>query len=721
MTTIKTLENKIAKIKEYFIEYYGSDDFKEPLNKLNSIKKYLDAQEYKIAVVANMSSGKSTFINALFGKEVLPALHEATTDCATYIYSSKNVDKKAIIYFKNGKTLEVKESLESEIKQYAQKDSNVKEKYKNVEKIELYYPFRFLDTDVRGESNQDKGYKVVFIDTPGPNATSGEYAAKHTHQTREVLRNANMIIYLFDYGQIDAQIDFSNNDSNLSTQGDKQNLWHTISERVKDNDFEIFFILNKIDMAMEDNEKIYKDSLNGDREKELELMKKHFNANENKARQKLETAVLSMFKSDELKEKMKNRIFLISARAALVYHNENRTYDDEDYLDMLKKKFKRVFNDKNEDRMLEYIGMDLLESKMQEYINNSVKKNFSDRVIKELDSIKKIEAKRLNTQLSQLNKPKQEAQNNLKDAMEYLDSIKQMQYDAIKEKYASYAYSNIESLVDEWIKKCFYNEVENIAIGFIAYLQSVASGMNDSTSTKRARNAIEDPNQRDRYLKDDKLSVDSKERAEECKKETIKFADTLVNECKENFLDIKIDLESIYKDLNIKYCSILNELQSEINKKLSEKLHITFENIEYYSTDYSSALNFSSINKNGNIGIEYVSEGIYKDNFKWYNPFTWFKDKEKVDEKRRIQINPKDIIESIKGYIESNTTNFKDAELKRHKESIEHIYKESIDRFEIFKEAQHNEINKILSLIESSEKNIESIQNQLKDFEILSK
>ena len=47
----------------------------------------LNEKEYKIAVVANMSAGKSTFINALFGDSILPAYSKATTDCPIYIYS----------------------------------------------------------------------------------------------------------------------------------------------------------------------------------------------------------------------------------------------------------------------------------------------------------------------------------------------------------------------------------------------------------------------------------------------------------------------------------------------------------------------------------------------------------------------------------------------------------------------------------------------------------
>ena len=122
--TKSELKNKIENLEKYFSKY-KNESFTE---KLEEVKQRLDNQEYKIAVVANMSSGKSTFINALFGKEVLPAFNHATTDSAPYIYSKPNIEKKAEIFFSDNKeSIEVFENLEAEIKQYAQKDEDCKD------------------------------------------------------------------------------------------------------------------------------------------------------------------------------------------------------------------------------------------------------------------------------------------------------------------------------------------------------------------------------------------------------------------------------------------------------------------------------------------------------------------------------------------------------------------------------------------------------------------
>ena len=81
------LQHDIEQLEEYFKEYPDQDS----TQKLGKIKSELKSQQYKIAVVANMSAGKSTFINALFGADILPTSTKATTDCATYIFSKEGI------------------------------------------------------------------------------------------------------------------------------------------------------------------------------------------------------------------------------------------------------------------------------------------------------------------------------------------------------------------------------------------------------------------------------------------------------------------------------------------------------------------------------------------------------------------------------------------------------------------------------------------------------
>ena len=91
--TTKELEKQINELQEYLNKYPShaeSAQKTDPIQEiLNRAKKHIDEKTYNIAIVANMSAGKSTFINALFGEDILPSSHLATTDCATYIHCNK--------------------------------------------------------------------------------------------------------------------------------------------------------------------------------------------------------------------------------------------------------------------------------------------------------------------------------------------------------------------------------------------------------------------------------------------------------------------------------------------------------------------------------------------------------------------------------------------------------------------------------------------------------
>ena len=60
--------------------------------------------EFEIAVIATMSSGKSTLINAILGQELMPSKNEACTAKVSRIINNPNITNySAIAYDKNGK------------------------------------------------------------------------------------------------------------------------------------------------------------------------------------------------------------------------------------------------------------------------------------------------------------------------------------------------------------------------------------------------------------------------------------------------------------------------------------------------------------------------------------------------------------------------------------------------------------------------------------------
>lgn len=314
------------------------------------MKSLKNAQQYKIAVVANMSAGKSTFINALFGDSILPAYSHATTDCPIYIYSDDNPDNDmAIVEFTDGKeTIELpKEVVQKEIKYYAQKDDDsLDNKYKNVKKIDLHWDFHVL------QNSQKYDKKFILIDTPGPNNTD-EHAFKHSDITRNIIVNeADMVLYLFDYGQIDANLESSEN-----------NLWGLIKQRKEqDPNFEVFFVINKIDKAFEDNKKIPNIISSNSKDEFYKNIKKHWLYHEKIAITKIKNSAIKYgFNSP--------KIFTVSSKFIEYYRNKkNLNFDHLDDIDEFIKFFKNIFGNSWNTKFHNYLGYKTIEKELKKHL-----------------------------------------------------------------------------------------------------------------------------------------------------------------------------------------------------------------------------------------------------------------------------------------------------------------------------------------------------------------
>jgi len=307
-------------------------------------------QQYKIAVVANISAGKSTFINALFGNSILPAYSHATTDCPIYIYSDDNPDNDmAIVEFTDDKeTIELKkDEVQKEIKFYAQKDSDtLNEKYKNVKKIDLYWDFHVL------QNSEKYNVDFIVIDTPGPNNTD-EHAFKHSDITKNIILNeSDMILYLFDYGQIDANLESS-----------KSNLWGLIKQRKeKEPNFEVFFVINKIDKAFEDNKKIEEVKNSSAKEVYFKNIKKYWFFHEKKAIEKIKNSAIRYgFKTP--------KVFTVSSKYIEYYRNrKNLNCDHLGEIDEFIKFFKNIFCNDWNSKFHSYIGYQIIEKRLKSHL-----------------------------------------------------------------------------------------------------------------------------------------------------------------------------------------------------------------------------------------------------------------------------------------------------------------------------------------------------------------
>lgn len=72
------------------------NDFKA-LEELNSIKESVDSGNYFVALIGQYSAGKSSLINNLLGRQILPGGRVETTPILTYLFQmlkARNISEK---------------------------------------------------------------------------------------------------------------------------------------------------------------------------------------------------------------------------------------------------------------------------------------------------------------------------------------------------------------------------------------------------------------------------------------------------------------------------------------------------------------------------------------------------------------------------------------------------------------------------------------------------
>lgn len=714
--TKSDLKKKIENLEKYFSKYKNQSH----IDKLKEVKEKLDNQEYKIAVVANMSSGKSTFINALFGKEVLPAYNHATTDSATYIYSKPNIEKKAKIFFSDDKeSIEVFENLETEIKQYAQKDEDCKDdKYKNVEKIELYYPFENLQTS----SSED--FNITFIDTPGPNST-GDYGDEHKRKTRDVLRDTNMAIFVFDYGQLDANLE-----------SDEQGLWRTIEKKIKgdkketlnsDEDFEIYFLINKIDMAIDDNLKL-PHILDSSSKEEYELnVKKSWFYYEEQAIEKLKDAAIK----HGIK---KPKVYTISSHHALLDRNKQKMWgkpasDFKSFKDI----FEGIFSPNWEEEYIKYLGIVELENDINQYINIGLKEKILETVSDNLIDIKRDEDISLQTKIQLLSGPKEENTEKVNKALTFLSGeAKELEKDMNDrfKKSSEKAIVKIDNLIDSAIERELYLKIDEMSKISIAYAEAIADGNNITNSKSLSKvnyNAVN---------LDKKITIELNQSIDINKVmfEMQSYMKSLFEDYKNNYLDVKIDLKNTFIEYELEISNIFREVKERLNSELQDTLDVDVQSLNMQTVDINSTLSFevflpkSVLDYNHEQYSQTVTKTRMVERF-ILNPFRWFGDKyveEKYEDTENISrhtltINSIDLKNSIEKSIDEITEQFSDKEKENYKIAILELRKKNSGIFNDFKTNKQKEIDKLKGDIQNSEKELIIVEEQIEYFNNLIK
>lgn len=184
---------------------------------------------FPIHVIATMSSGKSTLINALLREELMPSQNEACTAIITEILDDKEKDFSAVAYNHNGKAVRTIPRLTYDIMRNLNHDDD------NISRVFVQGNIPFLEATET---------KLCMVDTPGTDSALNKHHRDITYRNITSAAN-NLILYILDYTQ-------------LAVTGDEILLNH-VAEEIKKGGREtrdrFIFVLNKID-AKKNNDSV---------------------------------------------------------------------------------------------------------------------------------------------------------------------------------------------------------------------------------------------------------------------------------------------------------------------------------------------------------------------------------------------------------------------------------------------------------------------------------
>ena len=196
-------------------------------------KKIID-----VNIISTMSAGKSTLINSLLGKKILPSRQGACTAIVTKIEDNKDDVFKAIVLDKNNEEIVRYSNIGYEDMKYLNNSNKVSE------------------VDIKGNISfiNFKNIALVLIDAPGPDNAMDE---RHAEITRKALDNSSesIVLFVMNGGTL-------NNNSQKSF---LQDIAKSMSAGGKQSKERFIFVVNKIDEYKVDDDDIEKDVFEGTR------------------------------------------------------------------------------------------------------------------------------------------------------------------------------------------------------------------------------------------------------------------------------------------------------------------------------------------------------------------------------------------------------------------------------------------------------------------------
>ena len=289
----------------------------------------------------------------------------------------------------------------------------------------------------------------------------------------------------------------------------------------------------------------------------------------------------------------------------------------------------------------------------------------------EILEILRGERNTIETSIQNFQKPKEEAEENIKNAKEFLLKELPPLQERTQENIAKSkekAKKQVESTI-KWIEQEFTNKVEEIVLKAVIFMhefvdgnknpakqvESILKELGNSENKNSSTNpfnpfrfyTVETQKTKKEYLEPSTLSLENKNQADSIHSETNEYMSSLIENCKNNFLDIQSEIKCHYASLNAQCNESLQGFKSAIEKHLNQALQIEFkEQMQPIAIDYSEALNLSTSIPKSTLSHTF-KEAQYEEvsDADWWNPLSWFSTKtvKTEAEKHTLTINPKEL------------------------------------------------------------------------------
>ena len=215
----KETSDKEVLIEEVFEEIRKGpfDELRDP-EILNAFQ-HAKSSDFEVCVVATMSAGKSTLINAMLGEKLMPSKQEACTAIITRIKDTDSEKWQAEVYDRDNSLLETQTDLTLEIMERLNQSERV-----SLIKANGNIPFVTAE-DV----------SLVLIDTPGPNNSRDP---EHRRVQSEFLGRSSksLVLYIMEGT-------FGSDDDNALL----QRVADSMSVGGKQSKDRFIFVVNKMD------------------------------------------------------------------------------------------------------------------------------------------------------------------------------------------------------------------------------------------------------------------------------------------------------------------------------------------------------------------------------------------------------------------------------------------------------------------------------------------